>query len=165
MFEIGDYVVYGFEGVCRVEEIGHPKMSGLDPTREYYRLCSHARGSVIYTPVDGKIAIRSPISKEQAEALLEKAKALAPLDDVPTDGRRAGDYYKELLQEHSFERLMRLCKTMQLKQQQLVKNRRSVNATEQRNWKAAEDMLVDELSFALEEEPATMRQRLRVLFE
>ena len=28
MYEIGQLIVYGNEGVCRVEEIGTPKISG-----------------------------------------------------------------------------------------------------------------------------------------
>ena len=49
MYEIGQLIVYGNEGVCRVEEIGTPKISGVDKHREYYTLapiyrrarCSH----------------------------------------------------------------------------------------------------------------------------
>ena len=37
MFRVGDWVIYGHGSVCRVEEIGHPMMPGLDPAREYYR--------------------------------------------------------------------------------------------------------------------------------
>ena len=38
MFSIGEYVVYGVEGVCRVEEAGKLKVAGLDKNRAYYRL-------------------------------------------------------------------------------------------------------------------------------
>lgn len=37
MFSIGEYVVYGVEGVCRVEEAGKLKVAGLDKNRAYYR--------------------------------------------------------------------------------------------------------------------------------
>ena len=33
MYEIGQLIVYGNEGVCRVEEIGTPKISGVDKHR------------------------------------------------------------------------------------------------------------------------------------
>lgn len=161
MFQVGDYVVYGFEGVCRVEEIGCPCVGGLDCVREYYRLISHTKGNVIYAPVDGKIAIRQPISRQEAEAILAEAETLPVLEDIPQDGRRAGDYYKTLLAEHNPLRLMQLCKTMHRKQETLTKNRRTVNATEQRNWKTAEDMLLDELAFALGTDGLELREALR----
>ena len=150
VFQVGDYVIYGYEGVCRVDEIGSPKLGGFDPARQYYRLCSLQRSNVIYAPVDGKIAMRRPLSASEADEILRHAADLPCLEDVPQDGRRAGDYYKAILSAHDPLKLMQLCKTMQRKQNALQKNRRSVNATEQRNWKAAEDLLLDELAFALQ---------------
>ena len=38
MFSIVEYVVYGVEGVCRVEEAGKLKVAGLDKYRAYYRM-------------------------------------------------------------------------------------------------------------------------------
>ena len=38
MFSVGEYIVYGVEGVCRVEEAGKLKVAGLDKNRAYYRL-------------------------------------------------------------------------------------------------------------------------------
>ena len=34
-FSVDEYVVYGSEGVCRVEQIGDPNIAGLDSTKEY----------------------------------------------------------------------------------------------------------------------------------
>ena len=36
MFSVGEYIVYGVEGVCRVEEAGKLKVAGLDKNRAYY---------------------------------------------------------------------------------------------------------------------------------
>ena len=49
MYQIGDYLVYGFEGVCRVEDIGSPKLSGISRDKLYYTLapCSGDRKSVV----------------------------------------------------------------------------------------------------------------------
>ena len=30
MFHVGDYIVYGSNGICRVEEITHPDIAGID---------------------------------------------------------------------------------------------------------------------------------------
>ena len=52
MYEIGQLIVYGNEGVCRVEEIGTPKISGVDKHREYYTLAPIYREGKVFTPVD-----------------------------------------------------------------------------------------------------------------
>ena len=38
MFKVGEYVVYGMNGVCRVEEIGPMPLSGMDSDKIYYTL-------------------------------------------------------------------------------------------------------------------------------
>ena len=38
MFQAGDLVVYGTTGVCRVESIDQPNMTGAARNKKYYRL-------------------------------------------------------------------------------------------------------------------------------
>jgi len=38
MFQPGDLVVYGTTGVCRVESIDRPNLTGADRKKEYYQL-------------------------------------------------------------------------------------------------------------------------------
>ena len=77
MFSVGEYVIYGYEGVCKVEEVGHPALSGLDRKREYYRLTPYYRGGTIYAPVDGRIAMvtkdgsKLAVRRETLEELTE----------------------------------------------------------------------------------------------
>lgn len=160
MFAVGQYVVYGHEGVCLIEEIGRPKMSGLDKNREYYRLTPHYRGGTIYAPVDGKIIMRPVISREELDALLPGLDELPPLEDVPEDGKQAGEYYRAVLAEHSCRRLLQLCKTLYRKQAALSKNRRSVNSTDLRSWKTAEEMVYGEIGFVLGIAPHEVKNHL-----
>ena len=44
MFSVGEYIIYGVEGVCEVEEAGKLKVAGLDKNREYYRLRPYYHG-------------------------------------------------------------------------------------------------------------------------
>ena len=73
MFRIGDWVIYGHEGVCRVEDIGHPSVPGLDPEREYYCLKPYYHAGTIYAPVDGKIVMRPVISRSALDDLLPRS--------------------------------------------------------------------------------------------
>ena len=66
MFEIGEYIVYGVKGVCRIEDITHIDISGADKDRLYYVLAPVGDGSGrIYAPTDNqKITMRKVISRE-----------------------------------------------------------------------------------------------------
>ena len=92
MFSVGDHIIYGVEGVCRVDEVGRLKVAGLDKNRDYYRLTPYYRGGTIYTPVDGRAVMRPVISREALEDLLPRLPELEPLADMPTDSRTAGEY-------------------------------------------------------------------------
>ena len=160
MFAVGDYVIYGYEGVCRIEAIGAPGVSGLDKSRQYDRLTPHYRGGTIYAPVDGKIRMRRVISREALDALLPGLHELPALSDVPENSRLAGEYYRSILAEHSCERLLQLCKTFHEKQQRLASSHRSINSTELRSWKTAEEMLYGEFGFVLGIAPAEVQRYL-----
>ncbi len=161
MFSVGDYIIYGVEGVCQVEQAGQVNVPGLDKNRAYYRLRPYYRGGTIYTPVDGKAVMRPVITREELEGLLPRLKELDPLDDVPADSRAAGEYYRALLFRHDCLLLLRLCRTLYAKQAALASTRRNVSATELRSWKLAEEMLYGEFGFALQMPPSQVKEYLK----
>lgn len=139
MFSVGEYIVYGVEGVCRVEEAGKLKVAGLDKNRAYYRLRPYYHDGTIYTPVDGKAVMRPVLTREELERLLPRLTELEPLGDVPPDSRAAGEYYRAILSGHDCVALLRLCKTLHAKQNSQTASRRGVNSTELRSWRMAEE--------------------------
>ena len=58
MFTVGDLVVYGGEGVCRVDSVGTPDTSGYDKTKTYYTLSPLYRSGQVMTPVDTRVLMR-----------------------------------------------------------------------------------------------------------
>lgn len=160
MFSVGDYIIYGVEGVCQVEQAGKLNVAGLDKNREYYRLRPFYHGGTIYTPVDGRAVMRPVITRAELEALLPSLRTLPPLDDVPADSRAAGEYYRTVLLRHDCLTLLRLCRTLYTKQAALAASRRSVSSTELRSWKMAEEMLYGEFGFALDMPPAQVKSFL-----
>ena len=160
MFSVGDMIVYGVEGVCRVEEAGRLRVPGLDRNRDYYRLTPYYHGGTIYTPVDGRAVMRPVISRAALEALLPRLPELEVLPDIPTDSKTAGEYYRGILAGHDCERLLRLCKSLYQKQQAFAAARRSVSTTELRNWKMAEEMLFGEFGFVLGIKPSEVKNYL-----
>ena len=72
MYKVDDLVVYGKNGVCRINGIG--KIAISDSDRLYYTLVPvYKNEEVIYAPVEnGKIVMRHIISREEAKALIKR---------------------------------------------------------------------------------------------
>ena len=70
MFQAGDYVMYGGNGLCLIESIGMP---GFQPSKgcpDDYFLRKTEDTSRIYVLVDTPLPIRCPMTQEEAESLL-----------------------------------------------------------------------------------------------
>ena len=164
MYQVGDYLVYGMEGVCRVADVGHPKLSGVSRTQLYYTLVPVGKTDSIYIPVDTRVYMRRPMDRATVQSLLEALPALPVCTDLPADARMLAPYYQEILTSHDAQRLARLYKTIWRKQQALAGSRRSLSVTDMRYWKQAETLLLGEVAFVLgvpyAEAVRDVRQRL-----
>ena len=72
MYQIGDYIVKNGNGVCRVDNIMHLDINGIDKNRLYYLLVplDDEKGKV-YVPVDTSVQhIRKVMSVEEAYELI-----------------------------------------------------------------------------------------------
>ena len=149
MFQVGDYLIYGLEGVCRVEAVGPLKHSGVSRDRSYYTLAPCGRQDVIYIPVDSPVFMRAPLERDALEALLAELPALELCPDLPADAKLLAPYYQEVIQSHDFRRVMQLYKTIFFKQRQLSGSRRSLSVTDMRYWKQTETLLCGEIGYVL----------------
>lgn len=150
MFSVNDYIIYGSEGVCRVEEIGHPQISGLDHSKQYYTLVPAFRNGKIYTPVDSPVVMRCVINSEEAKALVARIPEITFDLEVPADFKLANAFYRDIIRSYECEKLVSVIKYIGNKQKQLALIKKNLSALESRILKTAEDMLYSELGFALE---------------
>ena len=157
MFSVNDYVVYGSEGVCRVESIGHPEISGLDRTKEYYTLSPVYRCGKIYTPVDSSIHMRSVMSKNQVDELISGINDISCDLDVPKDAKLANIYYRELVRSYECRNLISVIKYVVAKQQSCAAEKRNLPAVDMKFYKLAEEMLYNEFGFVLGIEPKEVK--------
>lgn len=74
MFDIGQYVFYGSEGICKIDDIVSSPFSDVNKDIKYYVLHStHGGNSTAYVPVDGaENLIRSAMSKNEISVLISK---------------------------------------------------------------------------------------------
>ena len=97
MFAAGDLVVYGGEGVCRVERIGPSGMSYDDGDRLYYHLTPLYRSGMVLTPVDTGVLMRPVITREAALALIAAIPSLPPCKPEQAGVRAARDFYHQVV--------------------------------------------------------------------
>lgn len=71
MFKIGDDIIHGNSGACKVTNVG--TLSTGVKGRMYYTLVPYyVKGSSVYTPVDSeKVFMRPVMTREEAKAFIE----------------------------------------------------------------------------------------------
>ena len=97
MFEKGEYIMYGHNGICLVEDITHLNLAGVDRKKLYYVLVPrNIKGSRIYFPIEKENAnARRLITKEEARKLLDEIRDIEEIW-VGNDKLRE-EKYKEAL--------------------------------------------------------------------
>ena len=97
MFAAGDLVVYGGEGVCRVESIGPSGLAYDGGDKVYYHLSPLYRGGTVMTPVDTTVLMRPIISRDCALKLIAALPALPEQKPAERGMRAAKDFYHQLV--------------------------------------------------------------------
>ena len=149
MFAVGEYIVYGSKGVCRIEEITHLDMAGADKEREYYILAPVGdEGGRIYAPTDStRIAMRRIITKEEADQLLRELPQIELL--WVQDERQRENKYKEALRTCDYRAWVSIVKTLYFRMQERTAQGKKITALDEKYMRMAEHELYSELSLTL----------------
>lgn len=151
MYKKGEYVIYGNNGICRIEDIGIPKGTPMAAGgREYYTLLPVFGSGNIYAPVDTKVFMRPILTKAQAEALIEEIPRIQGEKFEGKDVRALSEKYKGCLDSHQCEDLVKLIKTVYRKEKAMAENGKKLAKTEQEFGKLAKELLHREFSVSLE---------------
>ena len=150
MFQKDDYVIYGNSGICRVEDVGVPENYPIVRAgRLYYTLVQVFGSGTIYAPVDTQVYMRNILTKQEAETLIEQIPEIEAEAFAGQDVRTLSEQYRECLDTHQCEDLVRLIKTIQ-KKQSIAGSGKKLAKTEQDFDRLAKDLLHQEFSIALE---------------
>lgn len=149
MFEVGDYIVCGNNGICAVQNISTIDIPDVDPDRLYYILQPvYTKSSVVYIPVDNdKIVMRKVLTKEQVNELIDHIPQIEAI--VEMNDKLREEKFKECMKNHKCEDWIRVIKTLYLRRMERLEKGQKVTATDARYMKAAEDNLYLEFSMAL----------------
>lgn len=156
MFEKGEYIVYGQNGICEVEDITHLDLGDVDEEKLFYVLSPiGAKGSKIYSPVDNaKVVIRRIISKEEAWNLLDEIENMEELWIINDKLREK--QYKEAMQSCDYREWIRIIKTLYLRKCERTAAGKRITTTDEKYLKLAENNLYGELALALDKDKSEM---------
>lgn len=152
MFEIGDYIIYGNSGVCKIEKIGPMEIRGIAKDKLYYTLTPvFIKSSKVFTPIDNKkVVMRSILSREEANDLLEQLDYICELQ-VDEDKKRE-ESYKQAIRTCDCKEYVKVIKTAYQKEQEKIANGKKVTYSDEKYMRMAKESLCQELSISLEVE-------------
>ncbi|WP_167956435.1 CarD family transcriptional regulator [Anaerosporobacter faecicola] len=150
MFEVGTFIVYGLNGVCKVEKVGMMESSSDNKDKLYYTLIPvYITGSRIITPVDNKkVKMRSVMKKEEVMELIRMMKQCEPLW-IQDDRKREG-IYKQAIKENDSAELVRMIKALYLRKESRLAEGKKATASDEKYFRLAEESLYGEFAISLD---------------
>ena len=150
MYQIGEQIVCGGEGVCRVVAIGPLDMRGAQKGAQYYTLTPVHRVGKIFVPVDSSVYTRPIMTREEAEALIDRIPEIPEEIFENSNPRVLNEHYQAYLKSYDCENLVRLIRSVYAKGRSAAERGRHLGQVDERNMKRAEEMLHGELAAALD---------------
>jgi len=155
LYQIGDLLVYGRTGVCRVDALNE------NAAQLYYQLHPLYQNCSISIPVGNtKVFMRPIVSAPEAEELISE---LPEMEAEPYYNRNLNqlrEYYREKLDGYSCLSLALFVLSLYRKRREVQAAGKKFGAVDERFLKEAEDLLCGELAAALDTERDEVRRRL-----
>lgn len=149
-YQIGDLVLYGSTGVCRVTELQARKGPPKDGERLFYTLEPLYQSCTISTPVDSdKVFMRPILSREEAEHLIDWIPNIRAKAFHSRAMRELTEHYEAALKSHDCAELVELTMSIYAKKQEMEDQKRKFGALDERFLRRAEELLYGELAAAL----------------
>jgi CarD family transcriptional regulator len=150
MFAIGEMIVYGSEGVFTVIEYTDSPIDKND-TRVFYVLRPRmgTEGNRVITPSEGGVTpMRSVISREEAQALIEKIPEIGIVEVANERLRR--ETYRGVMSCGKAESMVSIIKTVKERRISFAQQKRRLSETDADFESRAKHCLYSELSVALD---------------
>ncbi|MCR5804543.1 MAG: hypothetical protein K6G47_09805 [Clostridia bacterium] len=162
-FNIGDNVVYGGNGVCKITEI--KKMSFFNEApKDYYVLqpLFTKQASVMYVPLDSEVMVnklRPVIDKDEAMSLIKSL----PDNNIDwiDDKNLRKDTYNSIVTKGTRKEIMGVIKAVLTRQAELSSEGKRLNMQDEKTLVDAESRMNAELALALDMDPEEVPDFIR----
>lgn len=151
-FAKGEYVVYGTNGICLIEDIRLMKFA-LDTEKSDYYILKPASNdaSTIYVPMKNEKLVgkmRSIMTKDEIDSLL-----LGMRDKEiqwEKDRRYRSEIFHEILVKGVTQKLLLMIRCIYMKKRELLPLGKKLPTTDENTLKAAEKLVEEEFAYSLE---------------
>ena len=151
MYQIGELILYGGTGVCRVTEVVAKRFSRTEPEKLYYVLKPLYSAGTITTPVENdKVFTRPVISRDEAMALIDTIPSIHAEAYHNSNLQQLENHYRTELESHDCVDLLRLTMSTYQKKVEREKAKLKFGAVDRRYMERAENLLFGELAVALD---------------
>lgn len=157
-------MVYGGEGVCRVEGISAPSIRGVDKAKLYYTLAPLGRSGQVMTPVDTAVLMRPVMSRREAEKLIAELGELETEAPKSSNMRGVKEYYHGIVMSYDCRQMAGLIRMTSRKRKWALTHGKKVSQMDERYLKRAEEQLYGELAVALELPKAEVLPYIRQVY-
>lgn len=159
LFNIGDIIVYGTQGICEINRVETKKVGKF--SSDYYVLKPlYNENTAVFVPVDNEkltARIQSVLSVEQAQNLIALLPHIKTLDISDESERR--NEYREVLASNDRQRLAAVIKTLKKERALRRNNGKKLNLNDEQILNKAELLLYNELGFVLKIEPGEVADK------
>ena len=147
MFKINDYVIYGSNGVCQIEEI--EKMSLRNQELEYYILSTvYNNEMIIKIPVNNKkILMRELMSKTEVMSLIEDISRNETIEI--DDARKRAQEYREIIKSGNAKEIIKVINSIRLEENEKISLGKKLNKTDEDIMIIARKQLYQEIAIVL----------------
>ena len=151
MYQIGELILYGGTGVCRVTDVIAKRFSRAEPEKLYYVLRPLYSSGTITTPVENsKVFTRPVISRDEAIALIDAIPSIHAEAYHNSNLQQLESHYRSELESHDCQDLLRLTMSTYQKKVEREQAKLKFGAVDRRYMERAENLLFGELAVALD---------------
>ena len=162
MFEIGTYVVYGSQGVCRVNDIRREDFSGEN--KDYYILSpADDAKMVIYVPTDAAALtgqMRPLLTRDELDTLIREGANDGTLEWI-NEPRARNELFRSILQSGDRRMLLRMLRTIHERRELQEASGRKLYAADEQALARAEKLLHGEIAAIVNIRPDEVQNYIR----
>ena len=153
MFKIGDTVVYGAQGICKIDSV-ETKLIGRQKQDYYVLKPIFNQNTSVFVPVDNEALtakMLSALTKSQINGLAKKVTDIEVIK--ASDENQKRELYKSILSSSNRERLVSLIKTIRFERDTRREAGKKLNISDEQTLRKAESLLYNEIAFVFSVEP------------
>ncbi|MBE6810673.1 MAG: hypothetical protein E7521_06420 [Ruminococcaceae bacterium] len=153
LFKIGDTVVYGAQGICKIDCI-ETKQIGRQKQDYYVLKPIFNQNTSVFVPVDNEVLTAKMLSALTKAQINDLAKKVTNIEIIKAnDENQKREFYKSILSSGNREQLISLIKTVRLERDTRREAGKKLNISDEQTLRKAETLLYNEIAFVCGVEP------------